>query len=180
MTFAVEADEAYDEAYDEATDEADEAYGEAVRPFPRMAPRPQVQTAGRQSAYRPRPNNNFVTQSQLQAALARVSSQIGTNSTAIKTVDGRVRSLSSEQVRLTGALRKEVSDRKKEEEGLRKQIQSAKELAVLLPLIGGTNPFIGLLALGDGNLFGGGGSLGGDGTSSLLVLALALGGLGKK
>src|SRR5438067_7658218 len=66
MTFALETDE-MDEAYDEALDESDEAYDEALPRIPRPGARP-VPTAGRQSAYRPRPNNNFVTQTQLQAA----------------------------------------------------------------------------------------------------------------
>jgi hypothetical protein len=182
MSFAVsELDEA-DEAYDETMDESDEAYDEALPRIPRRPARPPVQTAPRQSAYRPRPDNNFVSQAQLQAALTRVSGQIATNSTAIKTLDGRVRGVSTEQVRLTTAMRKEVADRKKEEEGLRKELQSTRELAVLLPLIGGSNPLIGLLALGGGSMFGGGGTGGasGDSTGNLLMLALAFGGLGKK
>lgn len=165
---------------DEAYDESDEAYDEAS---PRRGrTRPPVRTAPRQSAYRPRPNNNFVTQAQLQAALARVSSQISTNAAAIKTLDGRVRSVSDEQARMTTALRKEVADRKKEDEALRKEIQSAKELAVILPLIAKDNPLIGLLALGtgSGSLFGGSSTTGSDSTSNVLLLALAFGGLGTK
>jgi len=164
-------------------DESDEgAYDEAL--FPRGLPtRPPVRTAPRQTAFRPRPNNNSVTQAQLQAALARVSAQIATNSTAIKTLDGRVRGVSNEQARVTAGLRKEIADRKKEEEVLRKEIQSAKELSVILPLIAKDNPLIGLLALGSGSgsLFGGGGGTGsGDSTSNLLLVALAFGGLTPK
>jgi hypothetical protein len=181
MSFAVSELDEVDEAYDEAVDESDEAFDEALPRIPRRPARPPVQTAPRQSAYRPRPDNNFVSQAQLQAALARVSGQIATNSTAIKTLEGRVRGVSTEQVRLTTALRKEVADRKKEEDGLRKELQSTRELAVILPLLGG-NPLIGLLALGGGSMLGGGGSggTGGDSTGNLLILALAFGGLGKK
>lgn len=164
-----ELDEA-DEAYEDAIDEADESYEEAA---PRR--RPPVQTAPRGSAYRPRPNQSYVTQAQLQAALARVNSQMSTNSNAIKTLDGRVRAGAAEQARLTAAVRKEVADRKKDTETLRKEIESTKELAVLLPLIAPGNPLIGLLALGSGGgggLFGG---TGGDGTSNMLMLALVLG-----
>jgi hypothetical protein len=171
-----ETDES-DEAFDESDEAFDEAFDEAIR---RSGRRPPVQTAARQSAYRQRPNNDFVTQAQLQAALARVSGQIATNSTAIKTVDGRVRTVSSEQARLTSALRKEIADRKKEEDGLRKDIQSTRELAAILPLIAKNNPMISLLALGGGSLFGGSGTgtgaLGGDSTSNLLLLALVLSG----
>ena len=115
---------------------------------------------------------SFVTQAQLKAALDRVSGQIATNSTAVKTLDTRVRGVSSEQARMTAAARKEVAERKKESEAIRKEIQSAKELAVVLPLISGGNPLIGLLALGGGSLFGG--SASGDSTSNLLMLALVL------
>ena len=169
-----------DEGFDESFDENDESLDEAVRR--RGGSRPPVRTAPRGSAYRPRPNNDFVTQAQLQAVLARVNGQITTNSAAIKTLDGRVRSVSNEQARMATALRKEVADRKKEEEVLRKEIQSAKELGVILPLIAKDNPLIGLLALGTGGggLLGGGGGTGGDSTSNLLLLALAFGGLGGK
>ena len=168
---------------DEATlDDMDEAnFDDMDEAMPRRGGmRPPVRTAGRQSAYRPRPNNNFVTQAQLQAALARVSGQISTNAAAIKTLDSRVRGVSNEQARAATALRKEIVDRKKEDEALRKEIQSAKELAVVLPLIAKDNPLIGLLALssGSGSLFGGSGSAGGDSTSNILLLALAFGGLG--
>jgi hypothetical protein len=174
-----ELDEAFDEAYDEAYDENDEGYDEAVRSRRPMR-RPPVSTAGRRNAYRPRPDTGGVTQAQLKAALERVSAQIGTNSKAIKTVDGRVRGIASEQTRMTSALRKEVADRKKDGEVMRKEIQSAKELSVILPLIAKDNPVIGLLALSGGLGFGGSGSGGGDSTGNLLVLALALGGLGPK
>jgi hypothetical protein len=173
-----------DEAFDEAFDESDEAYDEAA-PRRGVLP-PPVRTAPRQSAFRPRPNNNFVTQAQLQAALARVSSQIATNSTALKTLDGRLRGVTSEQARMTMALRKEIADRKKDAEVMRKEIQSAKELAVILPLIAKDNPLIGVLALGGGSLFGGSPSTNGaapaagDSTSNILLLALAFGGLTPK
>ena len=168
--FGIGETDEMDEAFDEAYDESDEAYDEAVRRRPTR--RPPVPTAPRQSAYRPRPNNDTVTQAQLQAALARVSGQIATNSTAIKTVDGRVRSVSSEQARVTSALRKEVADRKKLEETLRKELQSTRELAVILPLIGANNPMVALLALSNPSMFAGGDS------GSAIAFAIALGGIG--
>jgi len=174
-----EVDEAYDES-DEAYDESDEAYDEAAPRRPQRPQRPPVRTAPRQSAYRPRPNPaanaNVVTQAQLQAALARVNSQIATNSNAIKTVDGRVRGLSSEQARITSSLRKEIAERKKQEEATRKEIQATKELAAFLPIIAKDNPLIGLLAvggLGGGSPFGGGS--GGDSSSNNgLMFAIVL------
>lgn len=165
-------------------DENDEStFDEAIRRNG-GARRTPVQTASRQTAYRPRPNNDFVTQAQLQAALARVSSQVATNSTAIKTVDGRVRSVAAEQTRITAALRKEIAERKTQEDLIRKDIQATKELAVILPLVAPDNPLIGLLALGSGSMFGGTSTTGttdtSSSTSNWLLLALAFGGLGKK
>src|SRR5437899_902118 len=92
--------------YTETYPEYSEAnWGEARR---KPAP-PPVRTAPRQNAYVPRPagTGNPVTQAQLQAALARVSSQISVNSNAIKTVDNRLRGVASDVGRQGAALRKE-------------------------------------------------------------------------
>jgi hypothetical protein len=172
-----ELDEAYDE-YDEYDElgEYDE-FDEAARRRGRAPRRAPVRTAGRQNAYRPQPNTSPVTQAQLQAALARVSSQITTNSNAIKTLDGRVRSASTEQARTTAMLRKEIADRKAAETTTRREIQSAREMAVLLPLIAGDNPLIGLLLVGGGgSLFGGSSdpAAAGSGMNNSLVMALVL------
>ncbi|HEY0779121.1 MAG TPA: hypothetical protein VGD56_14215 [Gemmatirosa sp.] len=167
---------------DENDEQDESAFSEAARRNG-GAQRTPVRTAPRQTAYRPRPNNDFVTQAQLQAALARVSSQVATNSAAIKTVDSRVRGVAAEQTRITAALRKEVAERKTQEDLIRKDIQATKELAVLLPLIAPENPLIGLLALGGTSLLGGTSTSPTDTSSStgnLLLLALAFGGLTKK
>jgi hypothetical protein len=174
----VEMDETYDE-YDEYDEFAEyDEYDEAARRRGRGARRPPVRTAGRQSAYRPQPNTSPVTQAQLQAALARVNSQITTNSNAIKAVDGRVRTASAEQARTAAMLRKEIADRKTAETATRREIQSTREMAVLLPLIAKDNPLIGLLLIGGGgSLFGGSADSTGAGGSSMnntLVMALVL------
>lgn len=169
------------EEYDESFDEYDEYedYDEAIRRrMPRRAP---VKTAPRGSAYKPRPaTTGPVTQAQLKEALAVVSRQVATNSTAIKTLDGRVRGVTTEQARTTAMLRKEIVDRKKDQDAFKKELQSTRELAALLPIIAKDNPIIGLLAAssGGGGLFGGGTS-GADGTGSLLMTVLLLGELGK-
>jgi hypothetical protein len=97
--------ESYPE-YSEAYPEYSEAnWGEAKR-----RPSTPVRTAPRQSAYTPRPTgtSNPVTQAQLQAALARVSSQIGVNSNAIKTVDSRLRGATTEIGRQGGRCAKRL------------------------------------------------------------------------
>ena len=175
-----ELDEAYDEAYDEDDESAEyDEYDEALRNRG-FRPSP-VKTAPRGSAYKPRPTNNGpVTQAQLKEALAIVSRQVATNGTAIKTLDGRVRGVTSEQARATTMLRKEIAQRKKDKDAFTKELQSTRELAALLPIIAKDNPIIGLLAAtsGGGGLFGGG-SAGSDSTGSLLMTVLLLGGLGK-
>lgn len=179
MSATMEAAEAYDEGLDEAYDEAwDEGYEEA-RPPPRGGmplPRP-VPTAGRGSAYRPRPAPGAtqapVTQAQLQAALARVSSQMGTNSKAITTLDGRVRSVTAEQTRLTAAMRKESADRKKDIDKLRGDLQSTTQLIALISLLfpagspgAGIAPLVFLLPPDFLNGITGGGSSSGSATGS--------------
>jgi hypothetical protein len=79
----------------------------------------------------------FVTEARFQAALGRISSQMKVQSTAIKTVDGRVRALNADLGRQAAALRKETADRKKDIDGVRKDLQSTREMAALIPLIAG-------------------------------------------
>jgi hypothetical protein len=183
--YGINEAEGYEDAYEEASDEA---YEEARRPTPRP-----VGTAGRGSAYQPRPNTATVTQAQLQTALARVSQQINVNSTAIKTVDGRTRAVAAEQTRLGSGLKKEFADRKRDILAVRKDLQATREASVLLPLLGslgGAGSAIGALAplllLGNdvsadpnapgaaaansGGLLGG---LGGGGTGLIALLALS-------
>jgi hypothetical protein len=126
-----ESDPELDEAYDDSSDESDfEAFDEARRTG-RRPPRP-VPTAGRRSAFRPRPpagaTSAPVTQAQLQAALARVGQQMNTNSTAIKTIDGRVRTVTADQAKLGAMVRRETT-------GLRRDLQSTREMIALVGLL---------------------------------------------
>lgn len=124
--------EAFDEA-DEAFDEADEAFDEAARP--RGFRRSQVSVARGTPASPQRPAGNYVTQTQLQTAVARLTGQITTNSRAIKAVESRTNTIGAEQTRQSAALRKEIADRKKATDGLRNDLQQTKQIAALLPLI---------------------------------------------
>jgi hypothetical protein len=185
--------EDYGEDYGEIDEAFDQELDEAVRPG-RMRP---IGTAGRGSAYRPRPNTtSVVTQAQLQAALARVSQQINTNSNAIKTVDGRARALAAEQTKFAAGLKKEYSDRKKDILAVRKDLQATREASVLIPILTTLAPgnpiaaFAPLLLLGNdvsadplapgavpassGGLLGG---LGGGGATGLIVLLALAGGI---
>jgi hypothetical protein len=181
---AYDSSDAYPE-YSDAYPEYSEAnWGEARG-------RPPVRTAPRQNAYVPRPTgtSNPVTQAQLQAALARVSSQIAVNSNAIKTVDGRLRGATTEIGRQGGALRKEITDRKKVTDGIRREMQSTRELGAVVGLLaaqGGTLGSIAPLALllppetlglsGSSDSGGSSGSLfGGGGLVPIVVIAAAAG-----
>ena len=167
-------------------DYSDASWGEAAR----RRPPPPVRTAPRQSAYTPRPSgtSGYVTQAQLQAALARVNQQMSTNSNAIRAVDGRVRNVIAEQGRQTVALRKEISDRRKDTDALRRDLQFTRELSAVIPLIAASSPKLGALLplahllpsdfLGNTGLGGSGSSssstLGGNNLVAIGVIAATL------
>lgn len=186
--------EAFDEDYDEDFDEVfgedydedfDEDYDEARRG--RRSKRrgrgmKRARPAGRGKSFRkpPAPASNAVTQAQLKSALAVVDKKIGTNSSAIKVVDTRGRRTASEQGRMGSALRKEITDRKKENEAMRNNLQT---FAIAPLLFKGTSleSIAPLLILGDG--FGGssssssssnsGGLFGGGSTGLIALLAIS-------
>jgi hypothetical protein len=199
MPYDVESDEAYDEMFesDEAVDESDEAARSWSRPQ-----RPKV--ASGKNLYSPRPQSQYVTQAQLQTALAKVGSQVRTNSNAISQFGSR----------LTGAtatLKKESVDRKKDINAVRSNLSQTQQMTAILPLltqpqsipdtdtgsalsgqnvlVAGNNnlslllPLLLLTSIGDGSSTssGGGGLFGGSGgdNSTMLMLALVLG-LGSK
>lgn len=182
-------------------DEEDEDLAERRRrrrPRRRSAPRT---ARGKYSGIR-RPSSRYVTQIQLQTALAKVSTDVRTNGVAIKKVNGRVNTLSSEQGRQAAALKKEIKERKDENAKLKNNIQMATLLPLLtkkslsattaadtvggVPVPAGTR----LATEGDGlssllpilllSGSGGSGGLGGGDDSNMLLLVLALSGsLGK-
>jgi hypothetical protein len=121
--------------------------GEAAWPEARR-PMSAVRTAPRQSAYVPRPTGttNPVTQAQLQAALSRVNSQMTINSNAIKTVDTRLRGVSADVGRQGAALRKEITDRKKANDSMRREMQSTRELGAVVGLLAAQGGTIGTIA----------------------------------
>jgi hypothetical protein len=193
----LEADEADEMFESDEADEADESDEEAGRVWLR----PRVATG--QNLYRPRPQTRFVTQAQLQTALAKVSGQIRTNSNAIRQVGNRVSAAAA-------AIKKETSERKKDLEKVRNALSQTQQMAAILPLLTqpksvkpktttdfdtGTNvlvdgsntmslllPLLLLTSIGDGSgtgggLFGGTGSIGGtDNTMMMLLVVLAISG----
>src|SRR5439155_22549913 len=124
---ADEVDEA-DELFGEH-DEADEA-DEASRPSRRRFPAPgRTQRPG--GTVLPRPAAGFATRAELTATANRLDLKIAQASAAIKTVDGRVRTLDSEQSRLRTALTAETKKR----EALAGQVNNLQQMSMLLPLL---------------------------------------------
>jgi len=198
-----EADEALDEMFE--ADEADEA-DEAAPPWKRRAPRPSVATG--RGLYRPRPTTQYVTQAQLETALAKVGGQIRTNSSAISTLNNRVAGASA-------VAKKEAADRKKDTTALKNNLSQTQQMAAIMPLltqpqhitvsetidddngnpqipsntellVNGNNttslllPLLLMSSVGGGDSSSGGGIFGGGGdNSTLMMLALVLG-LGNK
>ena len=172
--------------------DADESYGddfdEARRPLRGRRMMKPITPKPAKSAYQPKPNQNAVTQAQLQAALAKVSQQINAGAAAVKAVDARVRSTAAETERTGIALRKEIADRKKEVLAVRKDLQSTREMAAIMPLLGTLGggsmaAFAPILMLGQdvsGSTEGGTASSGGlfSGPMGLITIMALSGGLG--
>ncbi len=153
----------------------------------RKAPR----TAGGSSPYRPPSQGNYVTQTQLQSALAGVAKEVKMNSEAIKAVNARVATVDKDIVSLNAGMKKEAAKQSKEMAKLKNNIQ----MAMLLPMMMQPTPVtvtqndcgipIGTkLATAGDNLslmlpllmLGGMGGVGaGDDSSNMLMLALTLG-----
>lgn len=110
--------------FDES-DESDEDLMErrAPRRFGR-APR----TASGRGLFKPRPQTQNVTQTQLQAAMARVGAQIKTNTDAIKTINSRLATIAADQAKHAAAQRKATDT-------LRKDLRQTREMSAILPLL---------------------------------------------
>lgn len=107
------------------SDESDEARRRSRRGGGRRSP---VRTAPGTGLQTPRPNTQYVTQTQLQTSLAKVGAQIKTNSDAIKSVSDRV----SAQ---TEVISREVATRKKETDQLKKDLNQTRQMSAILPLL---------------------------------------------
>ncbi|HET7462469.1 MAG TPA: hypothetical protein VFJ82_14545 [Longimicrobium sp.] len=183
----LEDDESFFFEDDEADDEA-RRNGRAASRFRRP-----VKTGKGGGYYRPRPptgGTKYVTQPQLQAALARVSADVKANSEGIKTVNARLNTLSTEQAAHGTAIRKEVAERKKEGAQLKADAKKARDFAMLQLFLqkppkvfdkDGTtelkvvdqNDFLLPLVLMGG--LGGGGDAGGGMGDNMLLMFLLLG-----
>src|SRR6478672_9232907 len=100
-------------------DESDELFGESdesdesdeARRRSRGRSRPPIRTPQRGNNVPRRPPEGFATKAELTATASRLDAKIGTLSTGLKALDGRVRSLDGEQVKLRADLKKETAAR---------------------------------------------------------------------
>jgi hypothetical protein len=122
---AVETDEFFNEM--DETDEMDEA----ARRQPQRRMRAPIKTPTRGGNVPPRPATGFATRAELTATANRLDAKIGQVSTGIKALDGRVRTLDTEQSRLRTALAAETKKR----EALSGQINNVQQMSMLMPLL---------------------------------------------
>src|SRR5262245_31247099 len=100
--FYPQSDDAFEtEAFDDFEPGEDQD-AEAARRRPRF--RGPIRTPQRGGAVPPRPAAGFATRAELTATANRLDAKIGQVSTGIKALDGRVRTLDSEQSKLRSAL----------------------------------------------------------------------------
>jgi len=161
------------------------------------ARRPPVRTPSNQSSFTGRPNPNAASQSQVQSTARNLDAKIEQLSAAVKAVETRVNGIAADQQRIGAAVKKEIDERKKADDGIRADLQQTKTLSVLLPFmtnssvdardingnqikvvtktgnqIGSLLPFLLLLTPTGGGTDASKGPLGGD--SSMLLLLAAL------
>ena len=121
-------DEAFEPEDFESDTEDFELSDEARRSRRMRAPIRTPQRGGNVPA---RPSAGFATRAELTATANRLDSKIGQVSTGIKALDGRVRTLDSEQ----GKLRAAVSAETKKREALVNQVNNLQQMSMILPLL---------------------------------------------
>jgi hypothetical protein len=111
---------------DEAEDLTEADPGELDEAAPRTWSRPRV--ASGQNLNRQRPTGQYVTQAQLEAAVAKVGAQIRTNSNAINQLGTRVATAAA-------TVKKESTDRKKDVSTLKSNLSQTQQMSAILPLL---------------------------------------------
>jgi hypothetical protein len=95
------------------------------------AARAPVRKPSSQPSFRPRPAPNapqYVTQTQLEASLARVDGKVKTVADGVSTINAKIASIA-------GALKKEATDRKTTTEGQNKDLNQKLQMLALLPML---------------------------------------------
>lgn len=173
-----ESDE-FDEYDEYAFGEFDEARAPS-RGRGRRPNRPPVKTPPRGNATVKPPRGGVATKAELDATAKKLDARIATASAAIKTIDGRARSLESQYGQVSDALKKEIALRKKSTDGLKQGLDESRQLAMLVPLLtagaGPDDKFAKVLPilLYSGALSGGSQPGGGSDSNSTMMMALAM------
>ena len=127
----------------------------------------------------PRPSpGGYATKAELGATAKRLDDRIHTVSASLKSLDTRARGVEREVGAIGNALRKEIALRKKETADLKRGMEESRQIAMMLPLIGGGNDkfskMLPILLYGGGL---GGTSVSGDSNNSMMttmMMAIAL------
>jgi hypothetical protein len=119
----------------------------------------------------------YATKAELDATAKRLDGRIATNATAIKTLDGRTRTIERDVSAAGAALKKEIAIRKKETGDLRKSVDESRQIAMIMPLLGGGDDkfskMLPLLLYG-GMLGGSSGSTGSDNNSMMMTMMMVV------
>lgn len=125
------------------------------------------------------PAHGMATKAELDATARRLDDRIATVSGSVKTLDVRTHATNRELGSVSTALRREIARRKTETADLRKSVDESRQIAMILPLIGGgTDSFSKMLPIMlYGGMLGGTGSTGtgtSDNNSMMMTMMLAL------
>ena len=157
------------------TEDYGEAYDEAARPMMRprsfRPTRPGVKLPPRGNVVPRPPVAGYATKAELEATAKRLDGRIHTSAIAIKGVENRARAMEREVHGMGSALRKEIALRKKETADLKKGLDDSRQIAMILPLIGGgTDKFSKLLpVLLYSGAMGGSTGWGSDSNNSMMM-----------
>jgi len=130
----VESDNEFD------TEDYSEGYDEAAPSRFRPRPgRPSIKLPPRGNPMLKVPPHGHATKAELEALGRQLNGRIQTSAAAIKALDGRARHAERELGGMGAALKKEIALRKKETADLKKGLDESRQIAMILPLIGGGN-----------------------------------------
>lgn len=170
----IESDFEFDE-YDEF-DEFDESDERAKRGRSRGRFRPGLKLPPHGNATVQPAKAGYATKAELDATAKRLDGRIATNTTAIKTLDGRSRSTEREVGSVSSALKKEIAIRKKETSDLKKGLDESRQIAMIMPLLGGgDDKFSKMLpVLLYGGMLGGGSGTTGSGDNNSMMMTMMM------
>lgn len=124
------------------------------------------------------PQQGVATKAELDATARRLDDRIATVSTSVKALDTRTQSTNRELETVSGALRREIAVRKKQNAELRQTVDESRQIAMIMPLIGGGNDSFSkmLPIMLYGGMLGGGttSSGGSDNNAMMMTMMMAL------